>query len=157
MKGKKNKMNISQYLKKENIILDVKSKSKKNLLEFIASKMSHDPEPAKDIIFEKLYEREKLGTTGLGKGIAIPHARIPNITEPKIIVIKLETPLNYESIDGNDIDIVFALIVPEEEDSLHLDLLANIANMLEDKSFLLEIRNSSCSNEIESCIKKFNI
>ena len=105
---------------------------------------------------EKLYEREKLGTTGLGKGIAIPHARIPNTTEPKIIIVKLDTPLNYESIDGNDIDIVFALIVPEKEDSLHIDLLSNIAAMLEDKSFLLDIRNSTSKEEIKRHIQKFS-
>ena len=132
-------MNISQYIETENIILDLKSKSKKNLLEFIAMKMAKNHEVEKDIIFEKLYEREKLRTTGLGKGIAIPHARIPNTTEPKIIIIKLDAPLNFESIDGNDIDIVFALIVPEKEDSLHIDLLSNIAGMLEDKNFLLYI------------------
>ena len=148
-------MNISQYIETENIILDLKSKSKKNLLEFIAMKMSKDNNVEKDIIFEKLYEREKLGTTGLGKGIVIPHARIPNTKEPKIIIVKLDMPLNYESIDGNDIDIVFALIVPEKEDSLHIDLLSNIANMLEDKSFLLYIRNSTSKEEIKRHIEKF--
>ena len=148
-------MNISQYIETENIILNLKSKSKKNLLEFIAMKMSKDNNVEKDIIFEKLYEREKLGTTGLGKGIAIPHARIPNTKEPKIIIVKLDMPLNYESIDGNDIDIVFALIVPEKEDSLHIDLLSNIANMLEDKSFLLYIRNSTSKEEIKRHIEKF--
>ena len=149
-------MNISQYIETENIILDLKSKSKKNLLEFIAMKMSKDNNVEKDIIFEKLYEREKLGTTGLGKGIAIPHARIPNTKEPKIIIVKLDTPLNYESIDGNDIDIVFALIVPEKEDNLHIDLLSNIASMLEDKSFLLYIRNSTSKEEIKRHIEKFD-
>ncbi len=148
-------MNITQYIETKNIFLDLKSKSKKNLLEFIAIKMSGEHKVEKDIIFEKLYEREKLGTTGLGKGIAIPHARIPNITDPKIIIIKLETPLNYESIDGNDVDIVFALIVPEKEDSLHIDILSNIASMLEDKSFLLGIRNSTSKEEIETEIQKF--
>ena len=148
-------MNISQYIETENIILNLKSKSKKNLLEFIAMKMSKDNNVEKDIIFEKLYEREKLGTTGLGKGIAIPHARIPNTKEPKIIIVKLDMPINYESIDGNDIDIVFALIVPEKEDSLHIDLLSNIANMLEDKSFLLYIRNSTSKEEIKRHIEKF--
>ena len=73
----------------------------------------------------------------------------------KIIIIKLETPLNYESIDGNDVDIVFALIVPEKEDSLHIDILSNIASMLEDKSFLLGIRNSTSKEEIETEIQKF--
>ena len=82
--------------------------------------------------------------------------RIPNTTEPKIIIIKLDAPLNYESIDGNDIDIVFALIVPEKEDSLHIDLLSNIAAMLEDKSFLLDIRNSTSKEEIKRHIQKFS-
>tara|TARA_Y100000996_G_scaffold405965_1_gene381772 strand:- start:195 stop:647 length:453 start_codon:yes stop_codon:yes gene_type:complete len=149
-------MNVSQYIKTENIVLDLQSKSKKNLLEFIAMKMAKNHEVEKDIIFEKLYEREKLGTTGLGKGIAIPHARIPCTTEPKIIVIKLETPLDYESIDGNDIDLIFALIVPEKEDALHIDLLSCIASMLEDKRFLLRIRNSVSREEIEKHIQNFN-
>ena len=148
-------MNISQYIETENIILNLKSKSKKNLLEFIAMKMSQNQKVEKDIIFEKLYEREKLGTTGLGKGIAIPHERIHNTKEPKIIIVKLDTPLNYESIDGNDIDIVFALIVPEKEDSLHIDLLSNIAGMLEDKNFLLYIRNSTSKEEVKRHIEKF--
>ena len=146
-------MEISKYLKKENIIFDLKSKSKKNLLENIAKMISLDQPIDSDIIFEKLYEREKLGTTGLGKGIAIPHARIPNIMKPKIVVIKLEEPLSFESIDGNDVDIVFALVVPEDENNLHVDLLSKIAELLEDKNFLLEIRNSDSRDEIEKLIK----
>ena len=149
-------MEISNYLKKENIIFDLKSKSKKNLLENIAKMISLDQPIDSDIIFEKLYEREKLGTTGLGKGIAIPHARIPNIMKPKIVVIKLEEPLSFESIDGNDVDIVFALVVPEDENNLHVDLLSKIAELLEDKNFLLEIRNSDSRDEIEKLIKKFD-
>tara|TARA_Y100000817_G_scaffold227999_1_gene180687 strand:+ start:572 stop:1024 length:453 start_codon:yes stop_codon:yes gene_type:complete len=149
-------MEISKYLKKENIIFDLKSKSKKNLLENIAKMISLDQPIDSDIIFEKLYEREKLGTTGLGKGIAIPHARIPNIMKPKIVVIKLEEPLSFESIDGNDVDIVFALVVPEDENNLHVDLLSKIAELLEDKNFLLEIRNSDSRDEIEKLIKKFD-
>ena len=82
-------MDITKFINENSIFIDFESKSKKNVLENISHEMSNGNIKEKDLIFEKLYEREKLGTTAFGNGIAIPHARIPDLKEPKVIIIKL--------------------------------------------------------------------
>ena len=92
-------------------------------------------ETNKDIVFEKLYEREKLGTTAFGNGIAIPHARIDNLSEAKIIILKLETAIDFNSSDGEKVDLIISLLAPNNENEMHIKILSKIAEMLDDKFF----------------------
>ena len=149
-------MDILKFISEDSIILDVKTKSKKNLLEIISEKMSVLLTTNADMIFEKLYEREKLGTTAFGNGIAIPHARIDNILQPHIMILKLLEPIDFDSDDGKRINLIFSLLVPSEENETHIMLLSDIATMLDNKIFREEIRLAKSSSEIISIIKKYN-
>ena len=148
-------MDITQFINENSIFIDFKSKSKKNILENISHEMSNGNTKEKDLIFEKLYEREKLGTTAFGNGIAIPHARIPDLKKPKIIIIKLVDAINFEAIDGEKVDLIISLIVPDKKNDLHVKLLAKIAELLENKTFRLSIREATNVKDILSIVKNF--
>jgi len=148
-------MDLTNFLPDNSIVLNCKSKSKKNVLEIISKFMSEVTSTKEDIIFEKLYEREKLGTTAFGNGIAIPHARIDNISEAKIMLLKLEKPIEFEAIDGNKVDLILSLLVPNNKDEIHIELLSNVAEMLDDNIFREKIRQSSDELEILSLIRNY--
>ncbi|MBJ41045.1 MAG: PTS fructose transporter subunit IIA [Gammaproteobacteria bacterium] len=148
-------MDITQFINENSIFIDFKSKSKKNILENISHEMSNGNTKEKDLIFEKLYEREKLGTTAFGNGIAIPHARIPDLKEPKVIIIKLLDAIHFEAIDGEKVDLIISLIVPDKKNDLHVKLLAKIAELLENKTFRLKIREAANVKDILSVVKNF--
>ena len=148
-------MDITQFINENSIFIDFKSKSKKNILENISHEMSNGNTKEKDLIFEKLYEREKLGTTAFGNGIAIPHARIPDLKKPKVIIIKLVDAINFEAIDGEKVDLIISLIVPDKKNDLHVKLLAKISELLENKAFRLKIREAANVKDILSVVKNF--
>jgi len=148
-------MDITKFINENSIFVDFESKSKKNVLENISHEMSNGNTKEKDLIFEKLYEREKLGTTAFGNGIAIPHARIPDLKEPKVIIIKLLDAINFEAIDGEKVDLIISLIVPDKKNDLHVKLLAKIAELLENKTFRLRIREAANVKDILSIVKNF--
>tara|TARA_B100000700_G_C14349406_1_gene536420 strand:+ start:38 stop:514 length:477 start_codon:yes stop_codon:yes gene_type:complete len=152
MTGEKNKMDISALITEDQILIDLNSKSKKNILEIISQKLACDNLENKDIIFNKLYEREKLGTTAFGNGIAIPHARIPNLKNAKILFIKLSNGINFDSIDNKNVDIFFSLIVPDTNDDLHVELLAKVAEILDDEEFRRKIRKTDSKLEIRNLL-----
>jgi PTS system nitrogen regulatory IIA component len=148
-------MDLNNFFSEESIIMDCQSKSKKNVLELISEIASSISATNKDIVFEKLYEREKLGTTAFGNGIAIPHARIDNLSEAKIIILKLETAIDFNSSDGEKVDLIVSLLAPNNENELHIQILSKIAEMLDDKVFREKIRNCSNKAEIKSVINSY--
>ena len=148
-------MDLNNFFSEECIIMDCQSKSKKNVLELISEIASSVSITNKDIIFEKLYEREKLGTTAFGNGIAIPHARIDNLSEAKIIILKLETAIDFNSSDGEKVDLIISLLAPNNKNEMHIKILSKIAEMLDDKIFREKIRNCSNKLEIKSVINSY--
>jgi len=148
-------MDLSNFFSEENVIIDCQSKSKKNVLELISEIAASVSVANKDIVFEKLYEREKLGTTAFGNGIAIPHARIDDLLEAKIIILKLETAIDFNSSDGEKVDLIVSLLVPNNENDMHIKILSKIAEMLDDKVFREKIRNCSSKLEIKSVINSY--
>ena len=148
-------MDLSNFFSEENVIIDCQSKSKKNVLELISEISANVSVANKDIVFEKLYEREKLGTTAFGNGIAIPHARIDDLLEAKIIILKLETAIDFNSSDGEKVDLIVSLLVPNNENDMHIKILSKIAEMLDDKVCREKIRNCSSKLEIKSVINSY--
>ena len=148
-------MDLDNFFSEDSIIINCQSKSQKNVLELISEITSSISAANKDIIFEKLYEREKLGTTAFGNGIAIPHARIDNLSEAKIIILKLETAIDFNSSDGEKVDLIISLLAPNNENEMHIKILSKIAEMLDDKIFREKIRNCSNKLEIKSVINSY--
>ena len=139
---------ITNFLTEESIIMDCDSKSQKNTLEVISNKMAELTSTNKDEIFQKLYEREKLGTTAFGNGIAIPHARIEGIQNAKIIILKLTKAIDFNSIDGNKVDIIMSLFVPNDNNKMHVELLSNIASLLDNQVFREKIRTANTASDV---------
>ena len=139
---------ITNFLTEDSIIMDCDSKSQKNTLEVLSNKMAELTSTNKDEIFQKLYEREKLGTTAFGNGIAIPHARIEGILNAKIIILKLTEAIDFNSIDGNKVDIVISLFVPNDNNEMHVELLSSIASLLDNQVFREKIRTANTASDV---------
>ena len=139
---------ITNFLTEDSIIMDCDSKSQKNTLEVISNKMAELTSTNKDEIFQKLYEREKLGTTAFGNGIAIPHARIEGIQNAKIIILKLTKAIDFNSIDGNKVDIIMSLFVPNDNNKMHVELLSSIASLLDNQVFREKIRTANTASDV---------
>ena len=139
---------ITNFLTEDSIIMDCDSKSQKNTLEVISNKMAELTSTNKDEIFQKLYEREKLGTTAFGNGIAIPHARVEGILNAKIIILKLTEAIDFNSIDGNKVDIVISLFVPNDNNEMHVELLSSIASLLDNQVFREKIRTANTASDV---------
>tara|TARA_B100000700_G_scaffold283316_1_gene335559 strand:- start:123 stop:572 length:450 start_codon:yes stop_codon:yes gene_type:complete len=146
-------MNMADLISKDSILVNVKSKSKKNVLETISDNLANGNSGQKDTIFDKLYEREKLGTTAFGQGIAIPHARIPQIESPKILFMKLSEGIDFDAIDKKKVDLIFSLIVPDTKDDFHLEILSKVAALVDNKIFVQRIRDLSDKKEILDLFK----
>ncbi len=113
-------------------LVDVPGGSKKRALEFIANLVAREvPDLDQQTIFESLIAREKLGSTGFGNGIAIPHCRLPGCPAPISALLRLDAPIDFDAIDGAPVDLLFVLLVPEAATDEHLQLLRQIASMLD--------------------------
>ncbi|QVK31394.1 PTS IIA-like nitrogen regulatory protein PtsN [Pseudomonas syringae] len=128
-------------------LVDVPGGSKKRVLEDIAKLIAREV-PGMDVgtVLESLVARENLGSTGFGNGIAIPHCRLPGCEEPVSAVIHLTNPINFDSIDGAPVDLLFVLLVPQAATDAHLELLRQIASML-DRADVRERLRSAKSGE----------
>ena len=135
-------MLISDLLSPERIRCDVKSSSKKRLLELISEELARNSDEfTKREIFESLCARERLGSTGLGKGVAIPHGRITGLLQPVCAFIRLEDAIEFDATDGQPVDLAFALLVPEDSTEEHLQVLSQIAELFSDQDFCNGVRN----------------
>ena len=134
-------MLISDLLSAERIRCDVQSSSKKRLLELISEELARNSDEfSKREIFESLCARERLGSTGLGKGVAIPHGRVKGTDHVEVSFIRLKKPLPFDAIDGEPVDLLFALAVPESCGETHLKLLSQVAEIFSDPQLLKELR-----------------
>lgn len=128
-------MKLSEMLSIENIIPDLKAKDKKGVLEELAETISENhPVLDKDTIVKGLLERERLGTTGIGDGVAIPHGKFHGIVHPLISIGRSKKGLDFEAMDGRPVYLFFLLLAPENETNLHLKALAKIARIARDET-----------------------
>ena len=123
--------------------------SKKRILEYI-SELAHQhlPSVSQHEILDSLMSREKLGSTGIGKGIAMPHGRLKNIDKTIAIVLVNQTPIPFDAIDNKPVDVFFALLVPEEQCKAHLSTLSSIAKTLSNKAILKQIRSAESDDAL---------
>jgi PTS system nitrogen regulatory IIA component len=142
-------MLISDLLGPENIRLDVQTSSKKRLLEIIGEQLaSNSSDLSAREIFESLCARERLGSTGLGKGVAIPHGRVSGNQSIQACFIRLNHPLPFESADGEPVDLLFAMTVPENSTEDHLKLLGHIAELFSKPELLKALREADNSGTL---------
>ena len=128
-------------------LVNVPGGSKKRALEQIAHLIAREiPDLEMQDVFEALIAREKLGSTGFGNGIAIPHCRLKGCDKPVSALMHLDAPIDFDAIDGAPVDLLFVLLVPEAATDAHLELLRQIASMLDRKDVRDKLRSAS-SNE----------
>lgn len=134
-------MQLAHILTQERTVCGAQSTSKKRLLEDIAQIISSDvPALNANEIYTHLLNRERLGSTGIGDGVAIPHCRVSNCSSVIGALVTLKSAVDFESVDDQPVDILFALIAPEEGHDEHLKALASIAERLNNPEFRARIR-----------------
>lgn len=142
-------MLFSDLLTPDRIFSKVRASSKKRLLEQVSDALvRNDPKLSGREVFESLCAREHLGSTGLGRGVAIPHGRISGQAGVQAVFIRLTRPLAFDAADGQPVDLLFALIVPENCTGDHLKLLSQIAEQFSNDQLLQDIRNAEDNIEI---------
>jgi len=138
----------------QSVLLDDDSPSKKRLLERAAHLLSLADTAPSEGIFERLLERERLGSTGLAGGVALPHARMPGVTGSHGAFIRLAEPVDFDSLDGQPVDLVFALLVPEEATEEHLQLLAELAGLFKDPETCERLRQGDINQVYQLLTRK---
>ncbi|WP_234053441.1 MULTISPECIES: PTS sugar transporter subunit IIA [unclassified Xanthobacter] len=145
-------MKISDFLQPENVFIDLPSTSKADVLKRLSDAASRQLGIDGSVIFDTLHSRERLGSTGVGGGIAIPHARVPNLKRPFGMLARLASDVAFEAIDDIPVDIVFVLLMPDDSTKAHLNMLACIARRLRTAEVLKEVRAARDSDQLYAAV-----
>ncbi len=123
---------VSRLLPPEHVVLGLDATSKKRLFEQVGLLFENSRQVPRARVFDSLFVREKLGSTALGYGVAIPHGRIKGLKDPVCAFIRTAAPIPFEAPDGEPVSLVFAMLVPEHATEAHLELLSELAQMFSD-------------------------
>jgi PTS system nitrogen regulatory IIA component len=126
---------LTNLLSADQVLLDLEASSKKRVFEQAGMLFENRLGLARSIIFDSLFAREKLGSTGLGQGVAIPHGRIKGLKQAVGAFLRLATPVPFDSPDGRPVDLLFVLLVPEQATEQHLQILSELAQKFSDRAF----------------------
>ncbi len=136
-------MNLASLLSPDRSLCASIGGSKKRVLETLSEAIAQNtPDITADAVFNGLIERERLGSTGFGNGIAIPHCRLESCTEPLAALMTLSEGVDFDAMDGHAVDIVFALVVPSNASNEHLEILKELAVRLNNASYRNNLRNA---------------
>jgi len=142
-------MKITDVLSLDRTCCDAPGVSKKRVLEFIADFFSeHTDFVDANQLYHQLISRERLGSTGIGEGIAVPHCRLSGCPRITGILLKLNSSVDFDAIDGEPVDLIFALVVPDEQNDEHLQTLSSIAELLQSSDVREQLRSCSNSNTL---------
>lgn len=141
-------MDLSDLVTAERVFPSLHAGSKKQVLHDLAARAAVTTGIDARTIFEALIERERLGSTGVGHGIAIPHARLPEMTRLEGFFARLETPIDFDAVDDEPVDLVFLLLVPEESGADHLKALARISRLLRNEGVTRDLRQASAADDL---------
>ncbi|MCA1405586.1 PTS IIA-like nitrogen regulatory protein PtsN [Ensifer sp. IC3342] len=141
-------MALAGLLHQNAIIPAMRANSKKQLLQELAAKASKLTGLSERDIFDVILQRERLGSTGVGNGIAIPHGKLNNLPSIVGIFARLDTPVDFEALDDQPVDLVFLLLAPEGAGADHLKALSRIARVLRDHDMVAKIRASDSASAI---------
>lgn len=136
---------IGKILPQQNVLADMDVSSKKRLFEQVGLLVENSHGIARSEIFDSLFAREKLGSTGLGQGVAIPHGRVKGLKEATGVFIRLANPIPFDAPDGKPVNLLFVLLVPEQATDLHLQVLSELAQLFSSRS--LREKMVSCDTD----------
>lgn len=141
-------MDIADLLTPSGVIPALRVTSKKQALQELARRAAEIVGLPEKQIFEVLIERERLGTTGVGHGIAIPHGKLPSLDRLYGLFARLETPIDFDAIDEQPVDLIFLLLAPEAAGADHLKALARVSRLLRDRNICEKLRGSDSSDAL---------
>jgi len=146
---------IAQLLPESNIIIDLDVTSKKRVFEQVGLLFENTLHVARSQVFDSLFAREKLGSTGLGQGVAIPHGRIKGLREAAAALVRMKEPIPFDAPDGLPVSIACILLVPEKATDQHLLILSELAQMFSNKSFREKLLHGQDAKEIHQLISEW--
>ena len=139
---------IGKILPQQNVLADMDVSSKKRLFEQVGTLVENSHGSARSEIFARLFAREKLGSTGLGQAVAIPHGRVKGLKEATGVFIRLANPIPFDAPDGKPVNLLFVLLVPEQATDLHLQVLSELAQMFSRKQLRDALLTATTADEI---------
>lgn len=146
-------MLIESILTPERCKANIEGGSKKRVIETLAKIFADNIENFKvDDVYQSLINREKLGSTGLGGGIAIPHCRFETQGETYGVCVTLNHPIDFDAVDSKPVDIIFAMLVPENAEKSHLEFLASLAEVMQNQSFVERLRATNTDEDLYKVI-----
>jgi PTS system nitrogen regulatory IIA component len=125
---------VAKLLPPANVLLDLQISSKKRLFEQVGLMFENHNGIARSLVFDSLFARERLGSTGLGQGVAIPHGRIKGLKDALGAFVRLAQPVPFDAPDGKPVTLLFVLLVPEQATEKHLQILSELAQMFSDRA-----------------------
>jgi len=141
-------MNLADFLAPNDVMIDVAAADKQKLLQAIARKAGPIVDVQPDHVLAELRKREELGSTGVGGGVALPHARFHQVSRPIGMLLRLRKPIEFEAVDGEPVDIVFLLLLPESPVGEQLGALAAIARLLRKPAVAAALRKAHDGTEM---------
>lgn len=126
---------LNNILPAEQVLLDLESSSKKRVFEQVGMVFESNLGLSRAVVFDSLFAREKLGSTGLGQGVAIPHGRIKGLKQAAGAFVRLKTPVPFDAPDGRAVNLLFFLLVPEQATEHHLEILSELAQRFAERPF----------------------
>ncbi|MGE0211077.1 MAG: PTS IIA-like nitrogen regulatory protein PtsN [Parvibaculaceae bacterium] len=138
-------MQLSDIISQDSVLPALKAQSKKQLLQELSNAASKVAGLDSRRIFETLLQREKLGSTGLGQGIAIPHGKFADLDRVRGLFARLAQPVDFDAVDDQPVDLVFLLLAPESAGADHLKALARISRLLRDQGLVAKLRGTDSS------------
>lgn len=145
-------MDLTDLTPSEAVFHMMRASSKKTLFQELAQKLSVVVDVDHREIFAALLERERLGSTGMSRGVAIPHCRLPGLDRIYGAVARLETPIDFEAVDGEPVDLVFVILAPETAGSDHLKALARVSRVLRDQTMCQKLRGAKDAAAIHALL-----
>jgi nitrogen PTS system EIIA component len=146
---------IASLLPLTNVVVDLDVSSKKRAFEQAGLLFENNHGIGRSDVFDSLFTREKLGSTALGQGIAIPHGRIKGMRDAQGAFLRLRTPIPFDAPDGKPVNLIFVLLVPERATDLHLQILSELAQMFSDKDLRRKLAESPDASTIYQLITRW--
>jgi PTS system nitrogen regulatory IIA component len=141
-------MNLAEIISPRGVLANLRASSKKQALQELAKRATEITGESERAIFEVLLERERLGTTGVGNGIAIPHGKLASLPRLYALFAKLEQPIDFDAIDEQPVDLICLLLAPQTAGADHLKALAQVSRLLRDRQVCEKLRGANSAEAI---------
>ena len=141
-------MEIYDLITPASVVPNLRAANKRQALQDLARRAAALAKLDEHKVFETLWEREQLGTTGIGGGTAVPHGRLPELSRPVALFARLEKPVDFDAIDSQPVDLIFLLLTPSEASADHLKALARISRLLRNRAVCVKLRGTDDADAI---------